>query len=295
MKPTLCLLALLPLVLAQPLEAATKKPASTQTIPAEEKATNKSYGLVVLVPQTFIETSFDIGRVASAPSGGLLDTLIVQSMDNKREIMANSQKEKAEQIAKPLREALAGFDVETEAVGWTENAITKVPWIDHKSTTWSKSPPPAIASPRIAQIRYSYDVSPDFSAIRLFTEVDLSREGVTKDGKGTGKFTSFYGQSITSIVQLRKRSYEASENVAAWSADNGKQAKAALEQAFASIQQLLPYALELSPADIKAFSAKDREQGFAAGYNGPLIKRGGGIADDMLIWNKGLLFVHTLP
>lgn len=125
--------------------------------------------------------------------------------------------------------------------------------------------------------------------------MDFVRSSVTKDGKSTGKYSSFFAQSITSIVQLRKRSYEGSENVAAWSAEEGKLAQQGFIQAFRQIEQLIPFALGLSEADLKSYNEKTREQGFAAGYNGPLIKRGGSAADDILIWNKGLLYVHTLP
>jgi hypothetical protein len=93
------------------------------------------------------------------------------------------------------------------------------------------------------------------------------------------------------IIQLRKRSCEANENVAASSADEGKQAKAAFDQTFASVERMLPYPLELSAEDIRAFTAKDRGQGFGACNNRPWIKIGNN-AEDVLIWNKGLLFVH---
>ena len=187
MKRKICALALLPLLLAAPLDAAPSKNAVPQTIAQSEKAQAWDYALVVLIPQTMIETSFDTGRVAAAPAGGLLDALIVSSMDNKKEVMANNLKEKAERTITPLRMALAGFDIDAEAVGWTENAITKVPWINHKSTTLSKTSLPAPTSPRVAQIRYSYDMSPDFSALRVFAEIDFVRENATKSGKTTGK------------------------------------------------------------------------------------------------------------
>jgi hypothetical protein len=295
MKRYLYLLAITPLMLAGPLSAAPKNTAAAQTIAEAEKASATPYSLVLLFPQTMMETSFDTGRVASPPSGGLLDSLIVQSMDNKKKIMANTLKEKAERTVAPLRTALAGFDIDTMAIASTEKALAAVPWVARQSTTLSKTSLPAPTTPRVAKVRYSYDMSPDFSAIRLFAEIDFQREGAAKDGRGNGKYNSFYAQSITSIVQLRNRSYEGSENISAWSAEEGKQAKAAFAQAFGQIEQLLPFALGLSAADIKGYAVKDREQGFGAGYNGPLIKRGGASADDILIWNKGLLHVHTLP
>jgi hypothetical protein len=298
-KQTISSRTLLPLAfalaLAMPVAAAPKKSAAPQAIPAAEKVQPTNYQIALLLQQSMIETSFDTGRVARPPAGGLLDSLIVYSMDNKKEVMANSLKEKAERTITPLRLALGGFDVDALAKASTEKAFATMPWVASQGTTLSKTVLPTPAAPRVAHIRYSYDMSPDFSAIRLFAEIDFLREGASQDGKAYGKFSSFYAQSITSIVQLRKRSYEASENVSAWSAEDAKQAKAAFTQAFGSIEALLPFALGLNDADIKAYGAKDREQGFGAGYNGPLIKRGGANADDILIWNKGLLFVHTLP
>lgn len=294
MRHLFCALALFPLAAGSTLYAAQSAGAG-QIIAASEKTQPASYELVLLMPQTMIETSFDTGRVASPPSGGLIDSLIVQSMDNKKKIMANSLKEKAERTITPLRMALAGYDVDTLAIVSSEKALGVMPWVTRQSTTLSKTSLPVPTGARVAQIRYSYDLSPDFSALRLFAEINFMRDNATKRGKAGGKYSDFYAQSITNIVQLRKLSYEGSENVAAWSADDGKQAKAAFTQAFGQIEQLLPFALNLTAADIKKYSNKDHEQGFGAGYNGALIKRGGANADDLLIWNKGLLHVHTLP
>lgn len=294
MKHLLYATTLFPLIFTSPLNAAPKGGA-TQVIGQAEKAQASDYALVLLMPQTTIDTSFDTGRVAAAQGGGLLDSLIIHSMDNKKQIIADSLMEKAERTMTPLRMALAGFNVDALAIASSEKALAAVPWIARGSTTLSKTSLPAPTSPRVAQIRYSYDMSPDFSTLRVFAEINFLRESPAKGGKSSSKYAGFYAQSITSIVQLRKRSYEASENVTVWSAEDGKQAKAAFTHAFGQIEGLLPFALELSEADIKAYATKGREQGFAAGYNGPLIKRGRNAADDVLIWNKGLLYVHTLP
>ncbi|MBL0916589.1 MAG: hypothetical protein IBJ13_14105, partial [Sphingopyxis sp.] len=93
-----------------------------------------------------------------------------------------------------------------------------------------------------------------------------------------------------------KRSSDPRENVALWSADNGKPAKAALVGGFAETERLIPYAPGLAPADIKAFTAKDREKGFGAGLYGPLIARDADNSENLTIWTKdGLVHIRTLP
>ena len=295
MKCILSGVALASLSIAVPSSAAPKNAASTFSISQAEKERVRSYSLDVFLPQTTLETSFDTGRVASPPSGGLFDTLIVRRWDDKKQIMGDALKEKAEQTVTPLRKVLTDFEVDAMALASSEKALAAVPWIARERTRVLKSSLPPPSNSNVAQIRYTYDISPDFTAIRVFAEVNLLQDCIVKIERGRVKCNGFYGQSITSIVQLRKRSYEGSDNVAAWSAENGKQAKAAFTQAFGQIEQLIPFALGLGEKDIKNYGAKDHEQAFAAGYNGALIKRGGASADDVLIYNKGLLHVHTLP
>lgn len=255
------------------------------TLSAKDRTSADQFEVRVLLTQAAIETSIDVGRVARPPSGGLLDTLIVYSLDDKKKILSTSLKDKAEHTIKPIRGALSGFNVDALALASTAKALTAIDWLRagppalRKEMSYTSQP-----DENVAEISFRYDLSPDFSSIRVFADVRLARNSAV-----------VFKQTVTSIVQLKKRSFEHDENALLWSEDEGKRAKEAIVESFRQMEQLIPIAMNITSADLNAFGNKNREQGFAAGYNGPIIKRGGLSPDDILIWSNGLLFLHFLP
>jgi hypothetical protein len=145
-------------------------------------------------------------------------------------------------------------------------------------------------SPQFAVIGYRYETSPDFTQIRVIAEIQMGRTAAANGGAAA--LDPFYRQQVTSIVLLREPSFEPAENVAKWSADDGKLAKAALSAAFSRLEQLIPLALDFRDSDIKAFTAKNHEKAFAAGYYGPLVARSADRPGETLIWVNGLLNVR---
>lgn len=248
----------------------------------------------IIIPQSQIETSIDAGRIARPPSGGLLDTLIVYSLNDKRSIMERTLRDKAEATVAPLRQALGGFDIDALAFAATKAALAKPEWFQPQIITIGRDPSPsgraafagASATPQVAFVAYRYELSPDFSNIRVTAETTLANRATPSD-------KPLYRHAITSIVQLRAPSYEHRENVARWSADGGRLAKTALATAFKQIERLIPSALGLTQGDITAFSAKNREKAFAAGLYGPLIERSTDGSGAILIWSGGLTSVQT--
>jgi hypothetical protein len=101
-----------------------------------------------------------------------------------------------------------------------------------------------------------------------------------------------YRQRMMSVVQLAKRSYEPRENANSWAADHGRLARAALIVAFKGFETLLPDALNLDDKQIAAFDSKKLEKVFAAGINGPVVRRDG--PDSLTIWSKGLISIRTI-
>ena len=93
------------------------------------------------------------------------------------------------------------------------------------------------------------------------------------------------------IVVLQRPSLEPAENVAKWTAGDGQLAKSALTNAFARLEQLLPFALELKAAQAKAIAAKERPRVFGAGYYGPMVERPGAAPGETLLWKNGLISV----
>jgi len=280
-----------------PLQAA----AVPNAVAERDRAIPGGRAVEVIVPQTQIETTIDIGRVASAANnggGGLLGMIIISSMDDTREVLSQSSRGRAEAAIAPLRQALLGFDVNGLAVATTKAALAKPAWfqpasIDVTNDAAIQSRPEFLAklkSPQVALVGYRYEASPDFTQIRVIADLQLGRVGAMKGGAPA--LTPLYHQQVASIVQLRKPSFEPSENVGRWSADDGKLAKAALTSAFARLEQLIPFAVGLGDADVKSFAAKGREKAFAAGYYGPLVERNPERPGKTLIWANGLVNVQ---
>jgi hypothetical protein len=286
-------------LLLAPAAAAAKDAPSI--IASGDRAVARTVQLAV--PQETIETNIEVGRVASdSYGGGLLGALIIESMDDKKETMSRSLHERAEATVKPLREALRTFDVTGLALATTRSAAAKIDWFQAQDIIVTDDASPrsraaflsASATPQVAFITYRYDLAPDFTYLRVIADIALVRKPPNGVKSGSSP-EPFYGQSIVSIVQLRTRSYEHGENVAAWAAGDGKLAKASLTAAFGQIERLIPFTLGLGQAEIKLYSAKNRQKAFAAGFYGPLIEKDGGGSPGTLIWSNGLVYVQQAP
>lgn len=270
-----------------------------------DRAVSSPRALQVVIPQTEIETNVDLGRMpSSAMGGGLIGALIISSTTDreKQERLTQALRDKAETAVAPLRAALRGFDVDALAVTTTNAALSKTGWFQAQAVSVSKDPSPqgasaffgASSAPQVAFVTYRYDLSPDFAYIRVSADIALVRKA-PQNGMGSALPKPFYEQHISSIVQLRSRSYENSENAASWSANDGKLAKASLIAAFGQIERLIPVALGLGDADLKQYTAKNRPKGFSAGFYGPLIQRDEAGSDGVLLWTGGLVHVQSTP
>lgn len=269
-----------------------------------DRAVSSPRALQVVIPQTEIETNIELGRVpSSAMGGGLIGGLIIASTTDreKQERLKQALHDKAETAVTPVRAALRGFDVDALAAAATNTALSKTGWFQAQAVSVSKDPSPqgagaffdASSAPQVAFVTYRYDLSPDFAYIRVTADIMLMRKAPQNIRSALPK--PFYEQHISSIVQLRSRSYENSENAANWSANDGKLAKAALIAAFGQIERLIPVALGLGEADLKQYTAKNRPKGFSAGVYGPLIQRDEAGSDGLLLWSGGLVHVQSTP
>lgn len=282
--------------------AAPKAPDAPVTLAEQNRRVDGGHAVQVGLAQTQIETSIDIGRVAASTGGDLIGALIVSGMDDKRERLSDSATERANAAAAPLRDTLRGFDVDALALSTTQAALAKADWLRPQAFAATKDVSSASRSafafaattPQVAFVTWRYALSPDFTQIRVIAEIALEAKPPARRRSAASPL--LYRQTLSSIVQLGKRSYDHHENVARWNADDGKLAKAALAAGFGEVERLIPYALSLTPADIKAFTAKDREKGFGAGFYGPLIRRDADDPANLLLWAKdGLIHIRTLP
>jgi hypothetical protein len=252
--------------------------------------------ILVALAQTEIETSIDIGRIPTLPANGLLDAIIIASTDDRRKIIGRGLAEKAEAAARPLRAVLTGFDADALALAATQSAFGKITWfapgkIESAKVVSKKDQARFLASTDTEQVAiasWRYGLSPDFTQIRVIADLTVAKSGP----KGSAGST-LYRQTITSIAQLAKRSYDHADNVAAWADDDARRARTAITAGFGEVERLIPYALSLSATDAAALTAKNAEKAFGAGLYGSLVRRD---ADgSVLIWSDGFVRVTTQP
>lgn len=294
------------LISAAPSGALAQKAPRTPVVLAETDRQVPNGRVVHLaLRQTEIATSIDIGRVAKynyVYYNGLWTPFLGDVDEDMHDMLRKAQHDKAEAIAAPLRNALAGFDVDSIALAATSTALAKLEWFRPETVTLARDTETEarvafLASSNASQfaiIRYRYELSPDFSQIRVVAEITLMRRRHAGD-RGSDQLTPIYRQRILSAVQLRTRSFEPIENAASWGAEGGKLAKAALTAAFSRLETLLPYALGLDQAEVDTLLDKRHEKAFAAGFYGALIGRDAADRDDVLIWADGLIQVQSIP
>jgi hypothetical protein len=251
----------------------------------------------VLVAQAEIKTDINPSNIAVATGGGMLGGLLAASQNAKRA-------KKAEAAIEPLRAALTGFDVDGLALQTAKDALTGTQWLQSAAISMGKDSSPVgksgvldgAATGQVAFIEYSYDVSPDFSSIRVAENIQFANKAmpVGKAVKPEARVANknlAYAFTITSIVSLSSFSEDIDSNTMAWSANGAKAARAALSMAFAKLKELTPRALALTAADIQTMSGKDKPKGGAGGFGGRIQETG---PTGTLLWTGGFVHAQTL-
>jgi hypothetical protein len=135
-------------------------------------------------------------------------------------------------------------------------------------------------SEQVGIISYRYQMSPDFTQLRVIADISVARS------KG---LSPIYRQQIVSLVELKNRSYDHGQNVSRWSSNDAAVAKQAIAAAFARLEVVIPTVLDLNPARFKAVTDKTKvAPAYAAGFYGPQLLR-----DEIgvVFWSKGNGFV----
>jgi hypothetical protein len=234
--------------------------------------------------------------VVVATGGGLLGALI--------DAKINADRAKAAELAiQPVRAALTGFDVDAMASDTTKAALAKVDWFTCKtqgfgrdgSLTGMGSVLDASAASQTAFFTYAYDMSPDFSAVRVRVTMQFVDKATPAGKKPDARFApkfSPYAETITSVITLSAPSKVAAENAARWSADNGALARKGIGMGFANVGVLIPRALSLTEDDLVAMTAKDKKNTALGGFMGRLQEQND---SGSLLYAGDLIHVQTLP
>jgi hypothetical protein len=251
--------------------------------------------VVVQLPPAELSTTVEIGRVADdSNGGGALGALIISARDNKREIMTQNAQERAAGLASPLRKTLAGLDIDTLAAATTKRAFAGVPWlhagdlhtVPARNADGMLETTPAAKTPQVVLVVYGYEVSPDFTQLRVTADVLIKRSATAAN------MVPFYRARVVSIAELKKRSYDPGTNVAEWTAQDGTIARDALRKAFAGMELLLTRALTMSAADLARLDTAREGKVFAAGLLGQVVARPAELPGSTMIWaNRTLVLV----
>ncbi len=278
-----------------PMSAAAYAGAPPLVVAESARTVTGGRSVEVVVGQAELKSDINPSNVAVATGGGLLGALIATSIDA-------SHTKKAEAAITPVRDALTAFDGDGLALTTTKNALANVDWLQTGTVAFSKDSTPLGKSTfldssdaaQAAFFDYSYDLSPDFSSMRVVVQLQFANKA-NKSSKPEARLNPknlAYSTAITSVVVLPGATTDLNSNAQLWAADNGKLAQAALTLAFANVEKLLPRTLALTDSDVKAMNDKDKPGQLAGGFRGRVQENGTG---HILLWSNGFIEVDSLP
>lgn len=256
----------------------------------------------VAVAQSEIKSDINPSNIAVATGGGLLGALIGAAVDA-------SKAKKAEELITPLRNNLTGFDVDALAIDTARAELADAPWANVTTASFSKDTSAAgqsafldtITGNELALVTFSYDVSPDFSSIRVVEHISIVHKAATNAQgaaiKPTDRLSARnldYNQSVTSVVTLADATSDKAANAALWAADGAKRARAALTLAFGEVKRLTIRSLALTSDNIKAMNGKENKRIVAGGFTGRQVA--GESGGTTLVWAPGFVSAqYVLP
>ena len=283
--------AVLTVLTAAPVSAASPK----NIFPEAARQVEGGRTLQVLVAQQEIKSDINKSNIAVAAGGGLMMALIDAAVEAERA-------KKAEAAIVPLRAELQDFDADTLAMDTTKKVADQAPWLQPTTLTLGRDSSlvgksgvlDASVTPQVAFFEYSYDVSPDFSSIRVGLNMQVANRAVAEGKKPESRLHPkqlAYAQTVTTVISLPSPSKNMAENAARWSADDGKLARQALAAGFEELAVLAPRALSLTEADLKTMAARDKKNVVAGGFGGRLQEE---TPTGKLIYNGALVQVKTI-
>lgn len=140
------------------LAACSVQPAFAQTeryIAVEDRHVEPARPIASIIAQEHLATSIELGRIIPV-EGGLIGALI----DNKPETLAQNAATKADRFARPLFEALEGFDVKPLALAATEQTLAQTDWL-------ASAPPEVLSGTSIATARDNHGLVAGDSTVSM--------------------------------------------------------------------------------------------------------------------------------
>ena len=218
----------------------------------------------VVVGQAEIKANINALNTTAAAGGGLLFALIDAGVNN-------SRAKDAEQNVVPLRQALLGYEFDPRAEMASAMTLSGLDWFGAKQTKFSKDESgdatlaalDAAGTSQLLVLRYSYETTADFSAILVHLNTSLLNKAVPAGKKPNARLQPkniAFLQSVRSVILLPNPAGKdgAAANVAAWSADGGRAARAALDLGIERCQELLKRGLTQTAEEAASMAKRNK-------------------------------------
>jgi hypothetical protein len=228
----------------------------------------------VIVSQAEIQADIHASSAGAGAGGGLLFALVDASVNNERA-------KKAEAAIVPLREALVGYDFAARARDASAATLSRLEWFAAgKVTLASEDSGEAILAAvdaaetkQLLVLRYGYETNPEFTAIFVTLRASLVNKATRKGGSAKSRWypdNLAFRRAMRSVVLLAESNpKDAAGNIRLWAADDGKAARAGLDQAIRGVHELLERALTMSAEESKALAKRHDRRGLAHMVAGP--------------------------
>jgi|GEM_PF-7042523 len=195
----------------------------------------------------------------------------------------------------PLQKALAGFDADALVLAAVQEGLGKSTWFHPSRSEVVREADVKTRGAFVAQgpggkaalADISYYIEPQGARLEAVLNIAIAK-------RGTGKPDLVIYHRVTSVVQLDKPSIDPRENLRAWSANGGALAKSALTASFARLGQLAERAIDMTPQEVAALSAKDAPRTYVAGRYGAPVSDPAAARGMVTIWARGLVSVQKV-
>jgi hypothetical protein len=285
------LVALAALLLAEPATARERR--NLNVLQESSRAVEGGRTVHVMVSQPELGAAINPSNVSGALGGGLLGAMIDSSIQS-------SRAGRAEVGITPIRATLFDFDADALAIDATNVAISELSWFGGQPATFGRDSSPyaksaaldSASTPQVAFFEYSYDVSPDFSTVRVGVLITIANKvdaNVRRPEQRLQPRYLVFSQNVISAVQLPDATTP-DENSMRWAANDGALVRLALTTAFNDLSVLIPRALLFTDADLEAASAAPRNADRA--FPGSRVIEQS--ESETMLFNGGLIHVQTL-
>jgi hypothetical protein len=239
---------------------------------------------LLVVPQGEIRGK--ITPSTTSATGGLIFVLIDVTVNQIKTNMAERQ-------VTPLRTALADYDFDHRAVQALQSTLVRIPWLDIKSTSFTKDGSIDKLTSFVDQsdtsqslvASYDYAMSPNFAWMTATLSVGIyPKQLAPAPGASPPRLTradALYFQRFEYIEYLANDLKDDDKNADSWAVNGGAQARTALDKSLVGVHDLFVRSMSLTA---EAASALDR------GRNIDMSDEHGSLVESndkgMLLYNK---------